>query len=248
MTGSKNQEFAADSGAEFADDFAKKYNAWYTSPLGRVCLELEKSALMESAVPRPGERALDVGCGTGAFTLELARRGADVTSVDQSEGMISLARSLAVQDGLQVTFTVADAEALPFPDGEFDLVIAVTVLCFAADPGRMLRESLRVLKPDGRLVIGELNSLSPWAWWRRAKRRFVKSSFAGARFFSPKELGTLLRENGLQIERLRTLLFFPPVNRLFLMRRNQFFERKGRRLFPMRGAFIAAKAVPEGER
>ncbi|MBI5869798.1 MAG: methyltransferase domain-containing protein [Actinobacteria bacterium] len=248
MTGSENRESAADpsaeSGAEATPDFAKKYNAWYTTPLGRVCLELEKSALFESAVPLPGERALDVGCGTGAFTLELARRGAAATGVDRSESMVSLARSLAAQDGLQATFTVADAESLPFPDSEFDLVIAVTVLCFAGDPGRLLRESLRVLKPDGRLVIGELNSLSPWAWWRRAKRRFVKSSFAGARFFSPNELGALLRENGFQIEGLRTLLFFPPVNRLFLMRRHQFFEVTGRRFFPARGAFIAIRAVP----
>ena len=240
MTGSKHQEFAAGSGAELAE----KYNTWYKSPLGRVCLELEKTALVEIAKPRLGERALDIGCGTGVFTLELARHGANVTGVDRSEGMISLARSLAARDGLQAGFTFVDAEALPFPDGEFDLVVAVTVLCFAADPGRLLRESLRVLKPDGRLVIGELNSLSPWAWWRRAKRRFVKSSFAGARFFSPRELQTLLRENGLQVEGLRTLLYFPPVNRLFLMRRYQFFERRGQRLFPMRGAFIAAKAVP----
>ncbi|MHB8792829.1 MAG: class I SAM-dependent methyltransferase [Thermoleophilia bacterium] len=248
MTGSENRESAAEPDAESAADFAEKYNAWYRSPLGRVCLELEKSALMESAMPLPGERALDVGCGTGAFTLELARRGAVATGVDRSESMLSLARSLAVQDGLQVTFTVADAETLPFPDSEFDLVIAVTVLCFAADPGRMLRESLRVLKPDGRLVIGELNSLSPWAWWRRARRRFMRSSFAGARFFSPKELAALLRENGFQNEGLRTLLFFPPVNRLLLMRRHQFFEREGQRLFPMRGAFIAARAVPAEER
>ncbi|MHB9112333.1 MAG: class I SAM-dependent methyltransferase [Thermoleophilia bacterium] len=237
-------EIAAESTAEYAAEFAEKYNAWYASPLGRVCLDLEKAAVMDFAMVQPGEKALDIGCGTGAFTLELARRGAKTTGVDQSESMVSLARSLAAQDGLQVDFTVADAESLPFPDDVFELVIAVTVLCFAADPGRLLRESLRVLKPGGRLVIGELNSLSPWAWWRRARRRFLKSSFTGARFFSLKELGVLLRENGFQIGELRTLLYFPPVNRLFLMRRHQFFERKGRRFFPKRGAFIAVKAVP----
>ncbi|MHB1326253.1 MAG: class I SAM-dependent methyltransferase [Thermoleophilia bacterium] len=237
-------EFAAKSTAEFAAEFAEKYNSWYASPLGQVCLDLEKAAVMDFAMARAGEKALDIGCGTGAFTLELARRGANTTGVDQSESMVSLARSLAAQDGLQVGFTVADAEALPFPDGEFDLVIAVTVLCFAADPGRLLRESLRVLKPNGRLVLGELNSLSPWAWWRRAKRRFVKSGFAGARFFSPKELQALLRENGFQVSQLRTLLYFPPVNRQLLLRRHQFFERAGGRFFPARGAFIAVKATP----
>ncbi|MFA5809014.1 MAG: class I SAM-dependent methyltransferase [Thermoleophilia bacterium] len=233
-------------------EFAEKYNAWYASPLGRVCLDLEKAAVMDFAAARPGEKALDIGCGTGAFTLELARRGANTTGVDQSENMVSLARSMAAQDGQQVGqqvgFTVADAEALPFHDDEFDLVIAVTVLCFAAEPVRLLRESLRVLKPNGRLVLGELNSLSPWAWWRRVKRRLVKSSFSGARFFSPKKLAALLLENGFQIEGLRTLLYFPPVNSSLLLRQHRFFERVGGRILPDRGAFVAIQAVPETQK
>lgn len=201
--------------------------------------------MLDFASARPGEAALDIGCGTGVFTLELARRGVNVTGIDHSKEMTSLADSLAAREGLSIRFITGDAESLPFSDDEFDLVIAVTILCFAADPDRLLREARRVLKPAGRLVLGELNRLSPWAWWRRARRGLVKSSYAGARFFSPEELAALLRGNGFQIKKSKTLLYFPPANRSLLLRQHRFFERAGGRILPDRGAFIATQAIPD---
>jgi SAM-dependent methyltransferase len=94
-----------------------------------------------------GLRALDVGCGTGALTAELAGRlgGAAVSAVDPSDAFVAASR--ARFPGLDIR--AAAAERLPFPDGTFDLVLAQLVVHFMADPVAGLREMARVARPGG---------------------------------------------------------------------------------------------------
>jgi demethylmenaquinone methyltransferase / 2-methoxy-6-polyprenyl-1,4-benzoquinol methylase len=109
---------------------------------------------------RPGDHALDVCCGTGDLTLELARRvgpGGEVIGCDFSEPMLELARrKAAARAGGPVRFEWADALELPYPDRAFDAVTVGFGVRNLSDLERGLGELIRVLKPGGRLVILEI--------------------------------------------------------------------------------------------
>ncbi len=104
----------------------------------------------------PYGATLEVGAGTGFFTLNLALAGVlkgPLHVTDLSPGMVEAAERNAVEAGLAVTGAVADAEALPYPDDSFDLVIGHAVIHHIPDVEQAFREMLRVLRPGGRFVI-----------------------------------------------------------------------------------------------
>ena len=103
----------------------------------------------------PGQSLLDVGCGPGSVTIDLAARVAPgrVVGVDVSAKVVDVARTAAADAGTDVTFDVADAYELPFPDGSFDVVHAHQVLQHVADPVRALREMRRVCRPGGVIAV-----------------------------------------------------------------------------------------------
>ena len=113
----------------------------------------------ERAAVGPGDSALDVCCGTGDLTLELASRlspGGSVVGCDFSEPMLDLAREKAeARDAAGVRFEWADALSLPYDAGRFDAVTVGFGLRNFADRDRGLREMARVLRPGGRLVVLE---------------------------------------------------------------------------------------------
>ena len=105
---------------------------------------------------RPGLDVLDVGCGPGTITADLAALVAPgtVTGVDASEGVLDKAREAAVADGVDnVRFAVADVHALDFPDDSFDVVHAHQVLQHVGDPVGALREMRRVCRPGGVVAV-----------------------------------------------------------------------------------------------
>ncbi|MEV4081698.1 class I SAM-dependent methyltransferase [Nonomuraea fuscirosea] len=111
----------------------------------------ERPAMLELAGEVAGRRILDAGCGSGPLFAELRERGAVVTGVDASAGMLELARRRLGDDA---DLRVADlAGPLPFPDETFDDVIASLVLHYLEDWGPALAELRRVLKPGGRLLV-----------------------------------------------------------------------------------------------
>ncbi|RZL77125.1 MAG: SAM-dependent methyltransferase [Rhodococcus sp. (in: high G+C Gram-positive bacteria)] len=105
--------------------------------------------------PLPYERALELGCGTGFFLLNLMQGGVAKTGsvTDLSPGMVKVALRNAEGLGLSVDGRVADAETIPYEDGTFDLVVGHAVLHHIPDVEQSLREVLRVLKPGGRFVF-----------------------------------------------------------------------------------------------
>jgi demethylmenaquinone methyltransferase/2-methoxy-6-polyprenyl-1,4-benzoquinol methylase len=113
----------------------------------------------DKAVLRPGESALDVCCGTGDLTLELAGRvapGGNVVGCDFSEPMLDLAREKAAhREASGVRFEWADALKLPYDAGRFDAVTVGFGVRNFADRDRGLQEMARVLRPGGRLVVLE---------------------------------------------------------------------------------------------
>jgi SAM-dependent methyltransferase len=116
-------------------------------------LEPAARVVVEHAAPAPGERVVDVGCGTGNAALLSAERGASVIGVDPADRLLEVARQEAAARNLDVTFTQGEAAALPLPDAEANLVLSVFGVIFAPDPRAAAAEFARVTKPDGRIVF-----------------------------------------------------------------------------------------------
>lgn len=109
----------------------------------------------------PGERVLDVGCGPGSLTVPAARKvgkSGKAVGIDASPEMIEVATRKARKHGMEVDFRVAPIEALPFEDGEFDVVLSSLMLHHLPDDVKAqgLSEIVRVSKPGGRLVAVDL--------------------------------------------------------------------------------------------
>lgn len=187
------------------------YEAWRRSALGQVTDALEQELILDLVGPPAGRRILDVGCGDGMLALELARRGAEVVGVDASERMIVAARERAKGQHCDVSFEVARAEALPFAAASFDVVVAVTVLCFVEDATVALKEMTRILKPGGRVVVGELGRYSSWAAVRRIKGWLGSSVWRRARLRSRSELERLAKGAGLGKVSVTGAVFYPPI-------------------------------------
>jgi SAM-dependent methyltransferase len=109
--------------------------------------------LCDSADIRAGERVLDVACGHGITSLAAARRFAEVTGIDYVPALVERGRERAAADRLPVSFEVADAEALPFADGAFDVVTSTVGVMFAPNQARG-RIALTSWTPDG--FLGQL--------------------------------------------------------------------------------------------
>lgn len=105
------------------------------------------------APPGGPSDALDVGCGTGFLSLELAARGHRVIGVDLAPSMLELARGKAAAQGLSARFEEADAENLPFAAGSFDLVVSRHVLWTLPHPEQAVAGWIRTLRPGGRLAV-----------------------------------------------------------------------------------------------
>ncbi|MFT5350889.1 MAG: ubiquinone/menaquinone biosynthesis C-methylase UbiE [Planctomycetota bacterium] len=100
-----------------------------------------------------GKSVLEIGCGVGLDSYEIARRGLMVTAVDLTDVAIQTARKRFQDNGLEGEFRTANAEKLPFPDNHFDYVYSFGVLHHAADTQQCIREAFRVVKPGGAAMV-----------------------------------------------------------------------------------------------
>jgi SAM-dependent methyltransferase len=121
---------------------------------------ITRERLREVLDPSPGERVLEVGPGTGYYTLDVAEwvaPGGEVEILDVQQEMLDHTMGRAAERGsLAITPTLSDATAMPFDDDSFDAAYLITVLGEIPDQDAALRELSRVLRPGGRLVVGEL--------------------------------------------------------------------------------------------
>ena len=124
--------------------------------------------LMACAALAPGERVLDVACGTGLVTLAAARAvgpGGDVLGVDLSERMVDAARARAGQHAIaNARFARMEAERLELPDAGFDAALCALGLMYVPEPERALREMGRVVRPGGRVVSAVWGERARCGW------------------------------------------------------------------------------------
>lgn len=184
------------------------YAAWRGASLGRVVEALELDLVFELAGDLRGKAVLDVGCGDGTYAIEAAKRGATATGIDRAPDMIAAARARGVVSDAR--FVEGDALALPFADESFDLLVAVTLLCFVPDAEGAVREMARVLRPGGRIVPGDLGRLSTWALKRRVNGWLGSQTWRGARFWTCDALRVLLRSAGLLPGTCAGCVYLPP--------------------------------------
>jgi ubiquinone biosynthesis O-methyltransferase len=185
------------------------YARWRASEIGAITERLERRLILELVGDVNGRKVLDVGCGDGELALELAKRGAIVTGIDASAAMIDAAKKRAKTNNADNAFVVAMAEHIPFPDAQFDVVTAITILCFIDDAAPVFREIARVLRPGGRLVIGELGKWSTWAAGRRIRAWFGSRLWRKSRFRTAHEFRALAEQANLSVERIGGAIFYP---------------------------------------
>jgi len=194
----------------YHDFEAETYDEKWSISYDQRCVEYARGRF-EAIVPDeeiralPYDRALELGCGTGFFLLNLiqsgvARRG---SVTDLSPGMVKVATRNGQSLGLDIDGRVADAEGIPYDDNTFDLVVGHAVLHHIPDVELSLREAIRVLRPGGRFLFagepttvgdGYARSLSTLTWriitkvtklpglggWRRPQAELDESSRAAA--------------------------------------------------------------------
>jgi SAM-dependent methyltransferase len=137
----------------FAPFKAAQREAWASFLPVESATTIPAARLVKLARVTPGERVLDVACGTGVVAVTAARVGAQVCGLDLSPVLLERARKNASVAGHEIAFTEGDAEALPYPDASFDVVVSQFGHMFAPRPAVVLAEMLRVLKVGGRIAF-----------------------------------------------------------------------------------------------
>ena len=152
MSASVPQTFTT---TEFDQLKARLKTTWMTGDYDAFSRHMEKGAeqFFHGLAVTPGMRLLDVGCGAGQLALIAARGGATVTGCDISTNWLEKARSRATSEGLEATFEEGDAEALPYEDGQFDVVVSLLGAMFAPRPDRVAAELIRVCRPGGMIAM-----------------------------------------------------------------------------------------------
>jgi SAM-dependent methyltransferase len=181
-------------GREFyqADDVAEEYEAKRFSRGGRLIDEREKRAVLEALGPVEDKRVLEIACGTGRFTVMLAAAGADVVGLDISGAMLQQSREKARRAGVDLELMRGDAARLPFPDDQFDSVLAMRFFHLADTPASFLAEMRRVARDQ--VFFDTFNGFS-------ARSVYNWALPMGSRLYEDREVHELLSGAGLRLQR-----------------------------------------------
>jgi SAM-dependent methyltransferase len=130
-------------------------DTWIAGDFGQIAKSIEAGAeeFVDRLDLKPGMKVLDVACGTGNTAIPAASAGADVTGVDIAPNLIEQSKARAEAEGLNAKFDVGDAEAMPYEDASFDVVMTMFGAMFAPRPDVTAAELKRVCKPGGLIAM-----------------------------------------------------------------------------------------------
>ncbi len=195
-------------GKSYGGNAAENYERFFVPVIGEPLAQ----DLVAKAALRPGERVLDVACGTGIVTRLAADRvapGGSVAALDITPAMLATARTIVMDKSVPIRWYETTAESIPLPDASFDVVLCQLGLMFIPDKRAAVREMARVLAPGGRIFITVPtptdffnvfdDTLAQHVGPEAAQ--FVKMVFS---LNDPAELEALLRGAGLQDVRVQS--------------------------------------------
>jgi len=221
--------------ADYAAIKTKQNAAWASGDYAKigVTLQIVGEELAEAVNPAPDSAVLDVAAGNGNATLAFARRWCKVTSTDYVGSLLEQGHARAAAEALDVTFKVADAEALPFKDETFDAVVSTFGVMFAPNQAQAAREMIRVCRRGGKIgmanwtpdsFVGRLFKAmgkrlpppagvkSPMMW---GNEEWIRETFAGHQVrITQKSFVMRYRSPTHFVDFFRT--FYGPVHKAFL--------------------------------
>jgi len=211
--------------AQAKDYVAPAEKNWASDTPSWGIWKISESELKVLPADLAGKDVIELGCGTAYVSAWMARRGARVVGIDNSEAQLATAKRLQEQYGLTFPLVHGNAEAVPYPDASFDLAISEYGACLWADPERWIPEAARLLRPGGQLVFLTnsflLTLCVPEEAGIAASNRLRRSAFGISRVEWPDDPGVefhlshgdwirLLRRSGFEVEDLIELR--PPVD------------------------------------
>lgn len=215
---------------QYGNKAGSPLDTWYRSALGRELAEQEEQCLERMLCDTFGYYLLQIGGGIGF-------REAIGTSRIRHRILLP-ARPVPQSLGLQI---VADPDRLPIAADSVDAVLLPHTLEFARDARQVLRETERVLIPEGRVVVIGFNALSMWGAWRLVRRGQGKVPWCG-NFMTSFRVVDWLSLLGFDIEMQEMMMFRPPWRRA-LLQQFSFLDSMGRRFWPVLGGVYAIRAV-----
>lgn len=186
---------------------ASSYDSWYKTKLGGFIDQVETECAFKLFKVKKGMKILDVGCGTGNFSIKLAKMGCKVIGIDISEEMLNIAKEKAKKEALDIQFYKMDVYDLKFEDEYFDGVFSMAAFEFIKEPDKALNEIFRVIKKGGQILVGTINKDSKWGELYLSEEFQKKTVFKYADF---KTLDDLTKLKSEYLVDTGECLFIPP--------------------------------------
>jgi len=215
------------------DRLAPAYDAWFEKE-GKLIFDIEVRAFKE-ITPSLLKPWLEVGVGSGRFARALGIE----TGIDPSAEMINRARSRGI------TAIQGRGEDELFKEASFGAVFLIVTLCFVDSPEAVLKEAYRILKPDGKVVLGLVLKESPWGKFYERKKKQGHRFYSYATFYEGSEVMRLLEKSGFVTERIISALFQEPNNIQHMEEPIEGYSPNAGFTIIVAGKQVSIKSIPE---
>jgi ubiquinone/menaquinone biosynthesis C-methylase UbiE len=189
------------------DKVADNYDSWYLTKMGSFVDRVETDLAFGMFDIYPGMKVLDVGCGTGNFSIKLAKQGCKVIGIDISDEMLDIARTKAKEQKLDIEFYNMDVYNLEIEAGSLDGAFSMAAFEFIQRPRAALDEMMSVVKEGGQIFVGTISGDSKWGALYLSEPIKSNSVFKYACFKTLEDLRQLMPEKLLKSGQC---LFIPP--------------------------------------
>lgn len=176
------------------DNIADSYDSWYLTKMGDFVDKVETDLAFNLFKVKPGMLILDIGCGTGNFSIKLAKKGCKVIGIDVSDEMLDIARVKALKEGLEIEFHNMNVYDLKFDNETFDGAFSMAAFEFITEPDKALEEIFRVIKKDGSILVGTINKDSKWGELYQTEEYQNNTVFKHADFKTLEDLKQIMSE------------------------------------------------------